>query len=102
MTLIRRTSQLLLDLRELKILPDECIVRANFVKEDVLLAIKFPNPTQAEKIDSIINAIKDEFKDVEVKDWWKFSKQNIKVIISKNEITSLKMTETYRYFDFED
>lgn len=100
MTLIQRTSQLLQDLRELGILPDECKVKSSFVKGDILLAIKFTNTTQSEKIDSIINAIKEEFKDIEVKDWGSFSKQNVKVIISKNKITSYKMTETYKYFDF--
>lgn len=101
MTLIRRTSQLLKDLRELGIISEECKVKVNFIEGDILLAIHFPNIAQVGKIESIINAIKEEFNDMEVEDWGGFSKQNLKVIISKNKITSFKMTKTYKYFDFE-
>lgn len=75
---------------------------SNYNYYNTLLAIKFPNATKSEKVDSITNAIKEEFKDIEVEDWGGFSKQNVKVIISKNKITSFKMTETYKYFDFEN
>lgn len=98
MTLIRRAAQLIQDLKELGMLPDGYEINSFFVKGDVLFQIKFPEGTKSERIDSINNAIKEEFKDVEVENWGGFSRQNVKVIISKNQITSFKMTETYKYF----
>lgn len=98
MTFIRRAAQLMQDLKELGILPDGCEIKSNFVKGDLLIGIKFPEGTRYETIDSINEAIKEEFKDVEVEDWGGFSRQNVKVIISKYPITSLKMTQSYKYF----
>lgn len=100
MTLIRRLAQLKNDLGELGIFPKSGKMDSVFIKNDIFLLITFPTITKEETIDSIINAIENEFKDVNVKHWGSYSKICIKVIISEKEITEKQMTNSYKYFDF--
>lgn len=100
MTLIRRASQLIQDLRVLGILSDNCEIKNNFIENDLFLSIKIPYYTPEVKRASIINAIKQEFKDVKVNNRSLYSREYIKFIISEDEITEYKMTNSYKYFEF--
>ncbi len=96
MTLVRRTAQLISDLKLLNMIKEKDKIRCTFIEEGIYLRIDFNKLKSKTDINSIKLSIEKEFEDMHIsKCGSDHSTIYIKVYIHKDKITDSKLMKVY-------
>lgn len=101
MTLIRRTAQLIIDLKLLNVINEKDEIKCTFIEDGIYLKIAFNKLKSQTDINSIRLAIEKEFEDIHIKNCSRDKcRMFIKFYIHKDEIGNSKLMRVYGATDY--